>query len=78
MDIPIAELKKAGVMLTRSTFQEQGADMEPTGSHQGGKKKKEGISPFLSSSTLNSQNLTGNQEKGRSVVRNLSAPVSQS
>ena len=39
MDIPIAELKKAGVMLTRSTFQEQGADMELTGSHQGGKKK---------------------------------------
>ena len=41
MDIPIAELKKAGVMLTRSTFQEQGADMELTGRHQGGKKKRE-------------------------------------
>lgn len=47
MDIPIAELKKAGVMLTRSTFQEQGADMEPTGSHQGGKKKKRGNKSLL-------------------------------
>ena len=37
MDIHIAELKKAGVMLTGSTFQEQGADMEPSGSHQGGR-----------------------------------------
>ena len=40
MDIPTAELKKAGVMLTRSTFQEQGADMGPTGSLQGEKKKR--------------------------------------
>ena len=76
MDIPTAELKKAGVMLTGACFRNREQTWSPLEATEGGKKK--GISPFLSSSTPNSQNLSGNQEKGRSVVCKLSAPVSQS
>lgn len=41
MDIHIAELEKAGVMLTRSMFQEQEQTWSPQEATKGGKKMRE-------------------------------------